>query len=65
VIISLVAAGLGVALMREDIATAEAAKRGLAIWGDTRLQTPRLPDNARPAPGNDAGLARIQLDRST
>jgi DNA-binding transcriptional LysR family regulator len=37
VISSLVAAGLGVALLREDMATAEAAHGGIAVWGDTRL----------------------------
>ena len=36
---SLVAAGLGVALMREDTATADAAAGRLAIFGDTRLWT--------------------------
>ena len=39
VISSLVAAGLGVALMREDTALADAAAGRLAIWGDTRLWT--------------------------
>lgn len=39
VINSLVTAGLGVALMREDIAVADAAKSALAIWGGTRLST--------------------------
>jgi DNA-binding transcriptional LysR family regulator len=39
VISSLVAAGLGVALMREDVALADAAQGRLAIWGDTRLLT--------------------------
>src|SRR6476619_3101183 len=39
VISSLVAAGLGVALMREDMAVADAAAGRIAIWGDTRLQT--------------------------
>jgi DNA-binding transcriptional LysR family regulator len=39
VISSLVTAGLGVALMREDMARADAAKGGIAIWGDTRLAT--------------------------
>jgi DNA-binding transcriptional LysR family regulator len=37
VISSLVAAGLGVALLREDMATAESAHGGIAVWGDTRL----------------------------
>ena len=37
VISSLVAAGLGVALLREEMATADAAHGGIAIWGDTRL----------------------------
>jgi DNA-binding transcriptional LysR family regulator len=39
VISSLVAAGLGVALMREDIACAEAERGTLRIWGDTRIAT--------------------------
>ncbi len=39
VISSLVAAGVGVALMREDTALADAAARRIAIWGDTRLRT--------------------------
>ena len=39
VISSLVAAGLGVALMREDVAQADAARGTLAIWGETRLTT--------------------------
>lgn len=39
VISSLVTAGLGVALLREDLAAADAAKGGLAIWGDTRPST--------------------------
>jgi DNA-binding transcriptional LysR family regulator len=39
VISSLVTAGLGVALMREDVAQAEAARGALAIWGRTRLST--------------------------
>ncbi len=39
VINSLVAAGLGVALMREDLATADAAKGELAIWRDIRVPT--------------------------
>lgn len=39
VISSLVAAGVGVALMREDTALAEAAAGRIAIWGDTRLHT--------------------------
>jgi DNA-binding transcriptional LysR family regulator len=39
VISSLVAAGLGVALMREDVAQAAAARGTLAIWGETRLTT--------------------------
>ena len=39
VISSLVAAGLGVALMREDTALADAAAGRLAVWGDTRLWT--------------------------
>jgi DNA-binding transcriptional LysR family regulator len=39
VISSLVMAGLGVALMREDMALADAAKGGLSIWGETRLVT--------------------------
>ena len=39
VISSLVTAGVGVALMREDMAIADAAKGGLAIWGATRLWT--------------------------
>jgi DNA-binding transcriptional LysR family regulator len=39
VISSLVAAGLGVALMREDIASAEAERGTLRIWGDTRIAT--------------------------
>src|SRR5436190_8266136 len=39
VISSLVAAGLGVALMREDMAVTEAAAGRIAIWGDTRLRT--------------------------
>ena len=39
VISSLVTAGLGVALMREAMASADAARGGLAIWGDTRLMT--------------------------
>jgi DNA-binding transcriptional LysR family regulator len=39
VISSLVAAGLGVALMREDIARTEAERGSLRIWGDTRIAT--------------------------
>jgi len=39
VISSLVAAGLGVALMREDTALVDAAAGRLAVWGDTRLWT--------------------------
>lgn len=39
VIHSLVAAGLGVVLMREDLAEADAARGALAIWGDTRMRT--------------------------
>jgi DNA-binding transcriptional LysR family regulator len=39
VISSLVAAGLGIALMREDMAVADAAAGRVAIWGDTRLLT--------------------------
>jgi len=39
VISSLVAAGVGVALMREDMAVADAAAGRIAIWGDTRLRT--------------------------
>ena len=39
VISSLVAAGLGVALMREDTALADAAAGRLAVWGETRLWT--------------------------
>jgi DNA-binding transcriptional LysR family regulator len=39
VISSLVAAGLGVALMREDLARDDAATGALAIWGDTRIVT--------------------------
>ena len=39
VISSLVAAGIGVALMREDMAVADAAAGRVAIWGDTRLPT--------------------------
>jgi len=39
VISSLVAAGLGVALMREDIARAEAERGALRIWGDARIAT--------------------------
>jgi DNA-binding transcriptional LysR family regulator len=39
VISSLVAAGLGVALMREDVASAEAARGTLGIWNDTRIPT--------------------------
>jgi DNA-binding transcriptional LysR family regulator len=39
VISSLVTAGLGVALMREDMAAADAAKGGIVFWGDTRIPT--------------------------
>jgi len=39
VISSLVAAGVGVALMREDMALADVASGRIAIWGDTRLPT--------------------------
>ena len=39
VISSLVMAGLGVALLREDMAMADAAQGQLAIWGATRLAT--------------------------
>jgi len=39
VIHSLVAAGLGVALMREDLALADAARGELAIWGTGRITT--------------------------
>lgn len=39
VIASLVAAGVGVALMREDIAEAQAASGDVFIWGDQRLST--------------------------
>jgi DNA-binding transcriptional LysR family regulator len=37
VISSLVAAGVGVALLREEMATAEAVHGDIAVWGDTRL----------------------------
>lgn len=37
VISSLVAAGVGVALLREEMATADAVHGEIAIWGDTRL----------------------------
>jgi DNA-binding transcriptional LysR family regulator len=37
VISSLVSGGLGVALMRQDLA--EAASDTIAIWGDTRIAT--------------------------
>ena len=37
VISSLVAAGLGVALLREEMATADAVHGDIAVWGDTRL----------------------------
>lgn len=40
VISSLVTAGVGVALMREDMATADAARGQLAFWGDTQVETP-------------------------
>jgi DNA-binding transcriptional LysR family regulator len=40
VINSLVAAGVGVALMREDVALADAAQGRVAIWGDTAISTP-------------------------
>jgi DNA-binding transcriptional LysR family regulator len=39
VISSLVAAGLGVALMREDAALADARNGAVAIWGDARVET--------------------------
>jgi len=39
VISSLVTAGLGVALMREEVALVDAAKGGLVAWGDERLET--------------------------
>ncbi|MFI4888460.1 MAG: LysR family transcriptional regulator [Burkholderiales bacterium] len=39
VISSLVAAGLGVALMREDLALADSAREAVTIWGDTRIIT--------------------------
>lgn len=39
VISSLVAAGLGVALMREDLALADLAQGDVAIWGDVRIPT--------------------------
>ena len=39
VINSLVAAGLGVALMREDLALADAARGELVIWGESRIAT--------------------------
>jgi len=39
VISSLVSAGLGVALMREEVALADAGKGGLAIWSDQRIIT--------------------------
>jgi DNA-binding transcriptional LysR family regulator len=39
VINSLVAAGLGVALMREDLALADAARGELVIWGGSRIAT--------------------------
>lgn len=39
VISSLVAAGLGVALMREDLARADEARGVLRIWGDARIGT--------------------------
>jgi len=39
VISSLVTAGLGVALMREEVALVDAAKGGLVAWGDQRLET--------------------------
>ena len=37
VISSLVAAGVGVALLREEMATADAVHGDIAVWGDTRL----------------------------
>jgi DNA-binding transcriptional LysR family regulator len=39
VISSLVVAGLGVSLMREDLAVEAAAKGEVALWGDKRLLT--------------------------
>jgi DNA-binding transcriptional LysR family regulator len=39
VISALVTSGLGVALMREDLALAQAATGALCIWGDVRLPT--------------------------
>jgi DNA-binding transcriptional LysR family regulator len=39
VLSSLVVAGLGVALMREDLAMEAAAKGDVIIWGDKRLET--------------------------
>jgi DNA-binding transcriptional LysR family regulator len=58
VISSLVTAGLGVALMREDVALAEAAKGALVIVGDTRLTT-QLAFIHRKDRGHDPSIRAI------
>ena len=58
VISSLVGAGLGVALMREDVAIAEAAKGTLVIVGDTRLTT-QLAFIYRKDRGHDPAIRAI------
>jgi len=56
---SLVAAGLGVALMREDTAMADAAAGRLAIFGDTRLWT-RLSFLYRRERENDPAIRAVR-----
>ena len=56
---SLVAAGLGVALMREDTAIADAAAGRLAIFGDTRLWT-RLSFLYRRERENDPAIRAVR-----
>jgi len=59
VLSSLVAAGLGVALMREDTALVDAAAGRLAVWGDTRLWT-RLQFLFRRDRENDPAISAVR-----
>jgi DNA-binding transcriptional LysR family regulator len=58
VISSLVTAGLGVALMREEVALVDAAKGALVVWGDQRLET-RLAFVHRKERENDPAIEAI------
>jgi DNA-binding transcriptional LysR family regulator len=40
VIASLVESGIGIALMREEVARDKAAEGGICLWGDVRIETP-------------------------